>query len=162
MLGLLGFQGSKIHPNTLWFLSQGLPTRALHSRKQECSPCQARAGRREFLGGPLPGALLHGSEPPLGSGSPSPKVGVSYTIYSMYIHICIWCIYIYIYIYVQIDMYVWYIAYIYIYGSPPPLIHIFWPLQPTQAGFPQHLMINQVSGFKDTLPLSAIPGGGPP
>ena len=29
---------------------------------------------------------------------------------------------------------------IYIYMvAPPPLIHIFWPLQPTQAGLAQHL-----------------------
>ena len=25
------------------------------------------------------------------------------------------------------------------YMVAPPLIHVFWPLQPTQAGFPQHL-----------------------
>ena len=30
-----------------------------------------------------------------------------------------------------------------------------------QAGFPQHLTRNQVFGFRDTLPLSAISGGGP-
>ena len=30
-------------------------------------------------------------------------------------------------------------AWIFVYGSPPPLIHIFWPLQPTQAGLAQHL-----------------------
>ena len=51
--------------------------------------------------------------------------------------------------------------YIYICMVAPPIDPYFWRLQPTQAGFPQHLMRNLVSGFKDTLPLSAIPGAGP-
>ena len=49
-----------------------------------------------------------------------------------------------------------------IYMCSPPLIHMFWPLQPTHTGFPQHLMRDQVSGFRDTLALSAIPGGRTP
>ena len=53
-------------------------------------------------------------------------------------------------------------VYIYMYGSPRPIDPYFWPPKPTQAGFPQHLMRNQVSGFRDTLLLSAVPGVGPP
>ena len=53
-------------------------------------------------------------------------------------------------------------VYMSIYMVAPPLIQNFWPLQPTQAGFPQHLMRNQVSGFRDAVLLSAIPGGRAP
>ena len=72
------------------------------------------------------------------------------------------CINIHIYIYTYIHTHIHIYAYIYTYMvGPPPLIHIFLPLQPTQAGFPLHLIRNQVSGFRDTLPLSAIPWEGP-
>ena len=76
-----------------------------------------------------------------------------------HIHICI-CIYVYMYICIYVYMYI--CIYVYMYGSPPPLIHVFWPLQPTQAEFPQHLMRNQIAGFRDIFLLSAVPGGGPP
>ena len=83
-----------------------------------------------------------------------------YMFWYMYMHVYM-CEYIHIRVYVYMHMYinVYTYIYIYIYGSPPPIDPYFWA-STTYSG--RHLMRNQVFGFRDTLPPSAMPGGGPP
>ena len=113
--------------------------------------------------------------PSFGEGvalSPTCIIGVCICVY-IYMYICM---YIYTHTYVQVrilaytytdvHMYIHIYAhsvhvdiYIYIYGSPPHIDPYFWA-STTYSG--RHLMRNQVFGFRDTLPPSAMPGGGPP